>query len=204
MIKQISKNIGHDGRHYCCLRCGQSGYDRMAQARGHLAMCKGTQIRKGVPAHIPAPEYSPQLAGQLATASYSPAIEPFPASYSSQQQQQQLEPAPTSYSQPATVSYLEYQQLKDEVRQMQNHYTHLLERNNAPSSVDWFSKNKNVVILVAVVVVAYLLSNMNRQCPTLSSGSGSGGGTNAQGIGQKTLTKVMDRAVLKGVDALFK
>ena len=87
---------------------------------------------------------------------------------------------------------------------MQNHYTHLLERNNAPSSMDWFSKNKNVVILVAVVVVAYLLSNMNRQCPTLSSGSGSGSGGNAQGIGQKTLIKVMDRAVLKGVDALFK
>lgn len=176
----------------------------MAQVKGHLAMCKGTQIRKGVPAHIPGPEHPVQLAGQLAATGYSPVVEPLPASYSYQQQQQQLEPAPTSYGQLAGVGYLEYQQLARRVGEMENHYNHVLQTINAPSPVDWFSKNKNVVMLVAVVVIAYLLSNMNRQCSTLSLGSGSGSGGNAQGIGQKTLMKVMDRAVVKGVDALFK
>lgn len=35
----VSDHIGFDGKHYYCLHCGRSGYERMTQARGHLGQC---------------------------------------------------------------------------------------------------------------------------------------------------------------------
>lgn len=205
MIKQLSESIGHDGAYYTCLRCGKSGYEKMAQVKGHLAMCPGTQMRKGVPAPGSMAN-QPQLAGHLAAASWEPAIEPNLPSPSYQQQQQQLEPAPASYVQLASPSYSEYNQLKAEVRQMQNHWTHMMEDKNPVSGKDWFSQNRQAIIMVGVgvIIVVYLMASKNKSCPVDCSTSGSSGSGNVQGIAQKTMTKVLDRAVIKGVDALFK
>lgn len=55
----VSVNIGFDGGTYFCKRCGKAGYERATQVRGHLAMCPGTLMRKGVESTTSSNQFQP-------------------------------------------------------------------------------------------------------------------------------------------------
>lgn len=179
-MRQISESIAHDGKHFFCLRCGKSGYTKMAQVKGHLAMCPGTAIRKGAVLPEPCCE---QI--QLAPASPSPVTGAFSMGfpdYSNYQQQQQ--------------------QLGVRLARLENEAHHMMMSRNQPESVtNWFSQNKGIIIIGSIVLFAVIMMNQNRQCPSFS---GSGGGKAVGNIGEKALTKLMDRGISKAVDSLFK
>lgn len=186
-MRQISESIAHDGKHFFCLRCGKSGYTKMAQVKGHLAMCPGTAIRKGA---IPP---SPSALGselcceqvQLAPASPSPAAGAFSMGFSDLANYQQQQ-----------------QQLRADVNQLKNEAHHMMMSRNQPEPVgDWFGRNKGIIIIGAIVLFAVIMMNQNRQCPSVS---GSGGGKAVGNIGEKALTKLMDRGISKAVDSIFK
>jgi len=179
-MRQISESIAHDGKFFFCLRCGRSGYTKMAQVKGHLAMCPGTAVRKGA---VPSKPCCEEV--QLVPASSSPAqgafLMGFPDLANYQQQQQQL---------------------RSDVNQLKNEAHHMmLSRNLTEPGEDWFSRNRGVIIIGAIVLFAVMMMKQNCQCPSVS---GSGGGRIAGNVGEKTLAKLMDRGISKAVDSLFK
>lgn len=201
-ITKVSENIGHDGTHFFCLRCGKSGYDRMAQVRGHLAMCAGTAIRKGVVIPNPNPprpqlQYTPtQPVSQPVATSYNPVATALPLnSYLPRQpvEQQQLSLVTAGQYNPS---------LEQRLATLENESHHMLMSRNQPSGFgDLFAQNKTLIICVAVVLFAVLLMNMNRRCDL---GAVADRKSSAGEFGRKAFTKLVDKGITKGVDALFK
>lgn len=179
-MKMISDSIGWDGVSFFCRRCGRAGYSKMAQVKGHLAMCPGRAVAKGA---VP----------QLAAASCSPvANAPFEGLQvlPTASQQQQLQPILAS----------SYGQLDDRVKQLENEYNHMLVERNLPAN-DWFSSNKNMLIIMAVSVVALYLVTRNSQCQCDNGSKVVKNGMAS--FGEKALAKFVDRGITKGVDSLF-
>lgn len=202
-IKKISENIGHDGTHFFCLRCGKSGYDKMAQVRGHLAMCPGTAIRKGVvlpnpnPTR-PQPQYiPPQPVDQPVATSYNPVTGAFSGdSYPRGQpvEQQQLWPVTAGQYDP---------RWEQRIAVLENEQHHMLMTRNQPGALgDIFGRYKTLIICSALVLFAVALLSRNGKC---DSGAATGNQKPIVGdVGKKALTKLVDKGITKGVDALFK
>jgi len=188
-MRMISDNIGWDGSSFFCRRCGKAGYAKMAQVRGHLAMCPGRAISKGA---IPQPVSQPVATScNLVTAAPVGSLGISPTA----NQQQQLQPVATGYN-PAG-----YDQLVERVGTLENEYNHMLVERNIPSD-DWFSKNKNTVILIAIVAFGFIMMmQQNQSCNGDGSGKSSKSAFNS--LGEKALSQFVSRGVSKGVDSLF-
>lgn len=204
MVKKISDNIGFDGSYFFCLRCGKAGYSSVAQVRGHLSVCPGTAIRKGLLPATCNPLASVQRAG-LATQVPASGLNPLGnAQEASLQNFQVPAPAPAlgylpgaDYQQAAILQELGTH--RQEISQLQNEYSHMLVQKNAPlSGGDWFSQNKGLIIILGLLLLVVLL----KQQPCRL-----GGGEKASSLptfGEKALSQLTSRAISKGVDSFFK
>ena len=173
--KVISDNIAWDGSHFTCRRCGKSGYKTMPAVKGHLSMCRGRAMQKG--------------AIQLATASYSPAVTA-PIN--------DLRNVPAS--QPATAPGPDNSQLDRRISALENEYTHLLEENNNPSNGDWVSRNRDMLIILAVLIGLYLILQESR-CKCAGEGSGR---SRSNGIGSTLVNRAAGKAVDYGLSKILK
>lgn len=197
-ITKISENIAHDGTHFFCLRCGKSGYDRMAQVRGHLAMCPGTAIRKGVilPNPNPTRPESQYIHPQPVPTQYNPLATAFSGdSYqpATQLEQQQLGQVTAGQYNPS---------LEQRLATLENESHHMLmSRNQQGALGDLFGRYKTLIICSALVLFAVAILSRNQCDP----GSAKPDQKRIVGdVGKKALTKLVDKGITKGVDALFK
>ena len=179
-LKIISDNIAWDGNHFSCRRCGKSGYNTMQAVKGHLSMCPGKAMQKG----------AIQLASQPATASHSPAgslsvgsLQTFPA------------------SQPAPTAGPDNSQLDKRIAALENEYNHLLaENNNHISTGDWVSRNKDILIILGILVALYLILQESKcKCSNDSSGR-----SRANGLGSTLANRAMGKAVDFGLSKILK
>jgi len=179
-MKMISDNIGWDGQHFFCRRCGKSGYSKMAQVKGHLAMCPGTAISKGA-------LLKPAETSQPVAASCSPVTSAFSGGSSD------------------VSSYQQQQQLVDRVGRLENEYNHMLISQNEPVS-DWLSQNKDLLVLGLVVAfIVYMIVQQSKcVCDGSSGSSGRSGKAGLGNLGEKAFTKLADRVISKSVDSIFK
>lgn len=194
-VVNISDNIAWDGQHFFCRRCGKSGYKKMSQVRGHLAMCQGKAIQKGaIPQSQPVGN---QL--QVVTTASKANLEGSPTGW----QPQLAEAVVPSYNQlygnqlsglSGLVGRIEKLEKK-----VENEVQHLLVQNNT-SANDWFSTNKGVVIVVAVGVVLLVLLLRESSCKCEAPG----GRTKANGIGSTLATRAVSKVVDKSLDRIFK
>ena len=150
--KVISDNIAWDGTSFCCRRCGTSGYAKMAQVRGHLAMCKGKAIQKGI---VPV---SQPLATQLQPVTTASTDD--------------LKSSPTDW-QPPAVKHSYNQSVNDRLARLEtkvdNEMTHMLaDRNQTAGSInDWVSANKGTLIVIgAGIFLILLLRESSCHCDT--------------------------------------
>lgn len=186
-MDKVCKDVGWDGQEYYCLRCGKAGFQREAQARGHLSQCKGRAVAKGI---FQPPVTAPQVllpagGGGVGAPTY------------------QLGGAggagggqTSSFQGDPVWNFGVDQRLKA----LENEYNHMLVERNLPAN-DWFSSNKNILIIIAVSVVALYLVTHNSQC---QCGDGSKVVKNGvASLGEKALAKFVDRGIIKGVDSLF-
>jgi hypothetical protein len=178
--KVISENIGWDGTYFYCRRCGKSGYSKMQSIKGHLSMCPGKAIQKG----------AIQLANQPATASHSPVgtmsignVESSPA------------------SQPATTAKSDNSQILSRISALENEYNHMLVENNNPvSSSDWISRNKDMLIILGILVVLYLILQESKcKCANESSGR-----ARANGFSSTLANRAASKAIDYGLNEIFK
>jgi hypothetical protein len=197
----VSANIGFDGSTYFCKRCGKAGYGKATQVRGHLAMCPGTLMRKGVEPttacnHLQplATEYNGGLSGGqpvVVAAVVDPVANPPVGGY------EQLA------SQVATMAG-EFTTMAGEVATMRNHYNHMMGQVNQPQyqpvGQDFFSQYKGIIIVGAIIFFALMLSERSGNC----QGASDGKSTSANNIGTKALTKLVDTGITKGIASLFK
>lgn len=211
-IRKISENIAHDGTHFFCLRCGKSGYDRMAQVRGHLAMCPGTAIHKGVVLANPNPNparpepryidgaYVNKYEGvkpvvQPAANQYNPPASAFSGGFHppANQQEQQLGQVTSRWHDP---------DWEQRLSTLENESRHMLMSRNQPGALgDLFGRYKTLIICSALVLFAVAILSRNQCDP----GSGTENKKQIVGdVGKKALTKLVDKGITKGVDALFK
>ena len=179
-LKIISDNIAWDGSYFNCRRCGKSGYNTMQAVKGHLSMCPGKAIQKG----------ATQLASQPATASHSPVgtasignIESYPA------------------SQPPPTAGPDNSQLDKRIATLENEYNHLLAENNNPnSSSDWVSRNKDILIILGILVALYLILQESK-CKCANEGSGR---SRANGLGSTLANRAAGKAIDYGLSKILK
>lgn len=189
----VSDNIGFDGSSFFCRRCGKAGYERATQVRGHLAMCPGTLMRKGVEPTTSSNQLQPLASGYNGGLSGSQLLQPLVVA------------GPVTNPVDGPVDS-RYEQLAGRVTQMENHYNHVLQTVNQPqyqpatAKQDFFSQYKGILILGAVILFALILSERSNNCPATSDGKSS----KAADIGTKALGKLLDTSITKGVSALFK
>jgi len=184
-ITNISDNIAWDGQYYFCRRCGKSGYDKMSQVRGHLAMCQGKAIQKGA---IP---QSQPVGNHLQPVATAPKAK--------------FEGSPTGWQpQPAVAVVPSYNQLAGLVgrvekleKKVENEVQHLLVQNNTGAN-DWFSANKGIVLVGVFLVVVLLLRESSCKCEA------PGGRTKASSIGSTLATRAVSKVVDKSLDRIFK
>lgn len=183
-MKIISDSIAWDGKGYFCRLCGKANYKSLASVKGHLAQCPGKAMQKHgilpVDGSSPAPA-QPSLAGGALQVGLSE------SSYQHQHQQ-------------PVASASGDEQLGSRVEQLENEYKHMFWEKN--QSGDWFSQNKIVIIISVVALMIYLLSRQSEcECPGGEVGKKV---SKVDGLGQKTLSKLADRAISKSIDSLFK
>ncbi|MDQ1252734.1 MAG: hypothetical protein QG646_1866 [Euryarchaeota archaeon] len=153
-ITKISENIGWDGTHFSCRRCGKSGYDRMAQVRGHLAMCRGKAIQKGA---IPKQDSQPVATALKAN----------------------FKGLPTGW-QPVAVAPSNNQSVDDRLARLEtkvdNEIQHMLVDRNQNNTINglsaWFEANKGMILLVGGSFLLVLLlrdSKCHCDCDTPQS-----------------------------------
>jgi hypothetical protein len=201
--RMISDNIGWDGNGFFCRRCGKAGYGKMAQVKGHLAMCPGTAISKGA---IP----RGQPPGQLAATSWQPVGSASNAGLTgraSYQQQQQLQPAnnqPAYPNQPASqLGYPAYTDLNSRVSRLENEYQHALVERNAPGQIFGLDKNALMLILVVGLLIFWAVEQRGSQCPTVLEGKPKASKPMGK-LSEKVMTKFTDRMATRAADSLFK
>lgn len=207
--RMISESIGwEDGKGFFCRRCGKAGYARMAQVKGHLAMCPGTAIRKGA---IPRSQPPVQLAGQLAATSWQPVGSPSNAGLTGQasyQQQQQLEPVDNQPAYPnqlaSQLGYPVYQDLNSRVSRLENEYQHSLIQRNSPGGIFGLDKNALILIIVVGLLIFWAVEQRGSQCPTVVEGKPKASNKPMGKLSEKVMTKFTDRVVTKAADSLFK
>ena len=181
-LKVISDNIAWDGSYFSCRRCGKSGYPTMQAVKGHLSMCRGKAMQKG----------AIQLAGQPATASHSPAVA---TSINDLRNIPASQPAPTAGPDNSQL------ELDKRIAALENEYIHLLEENNNPvSSVDWFSRNRDMLIILAILVGLYLILRESK-CNCANEGSGR---SRTNSIGSTLANRAAGKAIDYGLSKILK
>lgn len=206
-MSQVCKDVGWDGQGFYCLRCGKAGFRSEASARGHLSQCKGRAIERGVPVvgmeNLPAPVETFQrlpveqvVLPPVGAGAGGGTYHPFSGGGGGGGQT-------TTLQSEAVVDYSGwYPGVDQRLKALENEYNHMVMSTNQPGAVgDWFSHNKGIIIIGAIVLFAVIMMNQNRQCPSVS---GSGGMKAIGNVGEKALMKLMDRGISKGVDSLFK
>jgi len=135
--KIISDNIAWDGTSFCCRRCGKSGYAKMAQVRGHLAMCRGKSIQKGA---VPKQDSQPVATGcDLVTTTSKANFKGLPTGW-----------------QPAVVAPSNNRSVDDRLARLEakvdNEMTHMLVDRNQSNTVgglsNWIEANKGMILLI--------------------------------------------------------
>jgi len=202
-VKQVCKDVGWHGGSFYCLRCGKAGFQSEAQARGHLAQCKGRAIQRGV-LHSPvgvAPD--PNLSGGQ--------ILPLAVGGAGAHTYQLGGSAPggSGGGQTSSISpdwYTINQRMATLENTVYNENYHLLmQRNLQPAGFsvgDWFFHNKGFIIISAVALLILLAGrDSSCECPDGSKGVSK---SKVGGLGQKALSKLTDRAISKSIDSLFK
>ena len=191
-MRMISDNIGWDGSSFFCRRCGKAGYTKMAQVRGHLAMCPGRAISKGaipqpVSQPVSKPVGQPAATGLRAVATVPTATMSGLANQLQPVNQQQLGDR--------------YGELDRRLGTLENEYNHLLVERNSPAD-DWLSRNKSTVILIAILAFGFVM--MMRESQSCNGdGSGKSSKSPLSSLGEKALGQFVNRGVSKGVDSLF-
>lgn len=183
----VSANIGFDGATYFCKRCGKAGYERPTQVRGHLAMCPGTLMRKGVE--------------PTSSCNYSqPLVTGYNAGLSGGQLVEEVVVA-GPLSNPVDSRY---EELAGRIATMENHYNHVMQSVNQPeyqpAQQDFFSQYKSLIIVGAIILFAFILSERSGKCQGLAGDKTSRAGN----IGDKALLKLVDVGVTKGIASLLK
>lgn len=183
----VSVNIGFDGSTFFCKRCGKAGYERATQVRGHLAMCPGTLMRKGVAPTSSSNQFQPVVSGNNGgLGGGQPVVE-------------EVVVGPVGNSVDSR-----YAELAGRVATMENHYTHVMESVNPPqhqpAQQDFFTQYKGLIIVGAIILFAFMLSERSGKCQVLADGKVS----RASNIGDKALSKLVDVGVTKGIASLLK
>jgi len=199
----VSENIGFDGYSYYCRRCGKAGYSKPTQVRGHLGMCPGTLARKGVlPTtscnQLPTKHSAPlqnREANQLQLVREAP-----DAGFTGSQLLQQpvvVGPVGSSYQDQQLAG------LSERVSAMENHYNHILQERNMPQTTqDWFNKNKSIIIIAGIILVAVWMMNQSRPACSTSETSSVKKSTFGN-VGEKAVYRLIDKGISKSVDRLF-
>jgi hypothetical protein len=202
----VSENIGYDGFSYYCRRCGKAGYSKPTQVRGHLAMCNGTLIRKGLP-----PTTS---CNQLPTGNHA-GLRDRGANQLQPVRRASLGALPEVQLQPVEVvvgpgNYQlddHYQQLDGRIAALENEYNHFLMERNSPKGESWVSKNMGWLVFGAIVLFAIVSGGFGQVCQS-PTGIGQAQSTGSTGspfnsLGPKLVGKAAERAMMKSVDRLF-
>jgi len=187
----VSKNIGFDGSTYFCKRCGKAGYGKATQVRGHLAMCPGTLMRKGVEPT----GSSKQL--QLLASGYNGTLsggQPVVAAVVDNPVNELVD----------NQLAVKYSQLEERMIKVENHYTHVMGQINQPAQYQpaqksFFDQHKVVIIIGVLVFVMTMLEREAGKC-----GETENKGTMMGSLGTKAMSKLVDTGITKGVAALFK
>ena len=178
--KIVSVNIGMEGNSFYCRRCGKAGYPSMASVKGHLGMCKGKAIQRAGGVQLAGASHSSVGTASIARLGGISAVEPTATAGP----EIQLAPADTNYD-----------ELSRRVAAVENEYVHLLSENNAPvNSDDWVSRNKDLLIILGILVGLYLLLQQSKcNC-----------GARANGIGSTLVNKAAGKAVDYGLNKLLR
>jgi len=189
----VSDSIGFDGRSYYCRRCGRAGYRKATQVRGHLAMCPGTMMRKGV---SPTTSYNWLPSGngaglQNLGANY---LQPVTGASGGDLGGSQLQPL-------EVVVGPSYEQLDRRISAMENEYQHLLQQRNQPAE-SWFNKNMALILLGGIILIA-LFSSMTQSCQCPTGESRTRRGPDMAKLSERVINKAADVAITKGFGRVF-
>lgn len=194
----VSDSIGFDGYSYFCRRCGKAGYSRATQVRGHLGMCPGTLIRKGVSPTTSCNQL-PTGRGAVLQQPLANQLQPVrEASYGGLSGSQLLQ-------QPVVVDQVAggyNYQLDRRVSRLENEYLHSLQQVNAPnlSIGGWIQQNIGLVILGVFVLIAAF---SGRSCPPCQNGANRSSGPDMNKLTERILNKATDTAITKSFGRLF-
>lgn len=194
----VSVNIGFDGASYFCKRCGKAGYGKPTQVRGHLAMCPGTLMRKGVEPTSSSNQLQPLASDYNGGLSGGQLLQPLAV----------VEPVANPVANPPVGGYEQLISRLDtvvsEVATMKNHYNHVMGQINQPqyqsAKQDFFGQYKGLIIVGAIIFFALILSQQSGKCEGLVGDKSS----RAANIGDKALNKLVDVGVSKGIASLLK
>lgn len=188
----VSDNIGFDGYSYYCRRCGKAGYQKATGVRGHLALCEGTLIRKGIP--TTSCNQLPSGNGAGLQNPVANRLQPVRYPYDGGLGGDQLQPVapvvgPGNYQQLSAIQQ-EQAILRQQVNQLKNEYSHMLVQGNQPARQD--DKSRWMVPLLVGLVVVILISQQKCDCSNVkSSGSSSSIASRAAG---RLVDKSIDKA----------
>lgn len=178
--KVISDSIGWDGKGFYCRLCGKANYDKMAQVRGHLAMCPGKAIQKG----------AVKSDSQPVVSSWQPVRTASKAN---------VDGLPTT--QPAVAVTPSSNQLEDRIVRLENEYQHMLIEKNTVDcggSFDLRSDNLRLLIMLGVVgAIFYFIGRENCDCDC------SVGGTVRRTKGNSFISSAGTKVFGKLVDKIF-
>jgi len=187
----VSQNIGYDGYTYFCRRCGKAGYERATQVRGHLALCPGTLLRKGMPATskavLPTSGYNHlQVVNGAVNGGLGGVQQPL----------EEVVVGPVDNQLAARFVKLEGQ-----VAQLQNEYHHVLGERNLPASASsWLSQNMGVVV-IGILILFVVLSANRGSC---QDGTSQRRGPDLNKLTDRVLSKAADTVVTKGLGRIFR
>jgi hypothetical protein len=202
----VSENIGFDGYSYFCRRCGKAGYSKPTQVRGHLAMCEGTLIRKGLP---PTTGYN-----QLATGNHAGLrdrganqLQPVRAASFGALDGGQLQPVEVVVGGGNYQLDNQFQQLAGRISALENEYRHSLMEMNRPKAESWVSKNIAWLVLGGILLLVLLSGGLGQVCQSPTGVSGSqpvrSGGSPFSSLGPKLVGTAVQRAMSKSIDRMF-
>ena len=201
----VSENIGFDGYSYYCRRCGKAGYQKPTQVRGHLAMCRGTLLRKGMP---PTTSYNQLPTGngaglQNPGANYLQPVRPAYGGNLGGGQLQAVEAVvgPGDYHLVDQVN-----QLNHRVGLMENEYNHILQERNQPKQESWLTKNMAWIVLGGIMLIALFSAFGQNGCPVPAGGAGASpkrSGPDINKLSERIINKAADTAITKGFGRMF-
>jgi len=196
-IRKVCKNVWFDqdnGKFFCEL-CGKATFDTRAQAIGHLSVCKGKDAKCYVGASVV--ENDRNIASEVVVPVVVPVVVADGGSQVGLNNFTGGIPPQLDQQREIAVLKQEVASLKQSLVMYTNEVPHMqaVQRYN---SSDWFSSNKEIVIVGIAVSVLFLLLRDSKQCSCEVLGKRNT--SIGKSIAEKGVSKIMD----KTIDRIFK